>query len=199
MADIVEGLIASLKTVAAAPDDAPLSLTGDHYTSEALFQRECETYLRGAWHCLGREDEVPAPGDYFTTRLLNESIIVVRGDDGEIRALANVCRHRGMPLASGRGSARRFVCRYHAWSYGRDGALASAPRMPKERVAGCRLHGFRTEIWRGFVYVNLSGDAAPLACATHSMSAASSQTMLLGSTFTGRSPLSKASAEGFTR
>ncbi|MEM8755211.1 MAG: SRPBCC family protein, partial [Pseudomonadota bacterium] len=51
---------------------------------------------------------------------------------------------------------------YHAWSYGRDGRLASAPRMPKERVAGCRLHEFRSTIWRGFVYVDLSGEAPPL-------------------------------------
>ena len=111
---MTKALIASLKTIAAAPLEAPLSLTGAHYTDPALFAQECATVLRTGWHCLGREDEVPEPGDFFTTRLLNESIIVVRGDDGEIRALANVCRHRGMPLAAGRGSARRFVCRYHA-------------------------------------------------------------------------------------
>ena len=160
---MTEALIASLKTIAAAPQEAPLSLTGAHYTDPALFAEECATVLRTGWHCLGREDEIPNPGDYFTTRLLTEPLLIVRGDDGAIRVMANVCRHRGMPLVADTGNAKRFVCRYHAWSYARDGALASAPRMPKERVKGCRLHGFRTEIWRGFIYVNLSGDAAPLA------------------------------------
>ena len=162
---MADDLVASLKAIAEAPDEAPLSLSGAHYTDADLFARECETILSGAWHCLGREDEIPSAGDYFTIRVLNEPLLVVRGDDGEVRALANVCRHRGMPLAADAetGNARRFVCRYHAWSYGRDGALASAPRMPKERVKGCRLHGFRTETWRGFIYANLSGDAEPLA------------------------------------
>lgn len=158
-------LIASLKDIATAPDDAPLSLTGAHYVSKALFEHERATLLPQSWRCLGRADEIPAPGDYFATRVLDEPIIVARGADGEVRALANVCRHRGMPLVAddAAGSVKRFVCRYHAWSYESDGALASAPRMPKTRVAGCRLHEFRTETWRGFVYVNLSGDAAPLA------------------------------------
>ncbi|MEM7547575.1 MAG: aromatic ring-hydroxylating dioxygenase subunit alpha [Pseudomonadota bacterium] len=153
----------SLRAIAAAPADAPLSLSGCHYTDPAYFAHECETVLRTGWHCLGRTDEVPEPGDYFTVQLLTEPLLIVRGDDREIRVLANVCRHRSMPLVEGRGHEARFVCRYHAWSYRRDGALASAPRMPKERVKDCRLHAFRTEIWRGFIYVNLSGDAAPLA------------------------------------
>ena len=158
-----EELIASIKEIAAAPDDAPLSLAGRHYTDPSLFERECETVLRDAWHYLGREDEIPKPGDYFTTNLLTEPLLIARGDDDVIRVMANVCRHRGMPLVEGTGSEKRFVCRYHAWSYGRDGALASAPRMPKERVKDCRLHEFRSEIWRGGIYVNLSGGADPLA------------------------------------
>ena len=160
---MTETLIASLKDVAGAPDDAPVSLSGAHYTVQALFDHECATILRDAWHLLGRADEIPEPGDFFTTKLLTEPLLIVRGDDGEIRVLANVCRHRGMPLAAGTGNEKRFICRYHAWSYGRDGALASAPRMPKARVKDCRLHEFRTEIWRGSIYVNLSGDAPPLA------------------------------------
>lgn len=153
----------TLAAVAAAPDEAPLSLTGRHYADAAWFAAERAGVLRRGWHCLGRADEIPAPGDFFTTRLLTEPLLVVRGDDGEVRVFANICRHRGMILAEGAGSAHRFVCRYHAWSYGRDGALASAPRMPKDQVAGCGLHRFRSEIWRGFVYATLADEAPPLA------------------------------------
>ncbi len=163
MNERLAALAAELKAVAGAPAEAPLCLSGRHYVDPDLFAAECAGLLRRGWHCLGRQDEVPAPGDWFTTRLLGEPLLIVRGDDGAVRVLANVCRHRSMPLVEGKGTAKRFVCRYHAWSYARDGALASAPRMPKERVASCRLHEFRSECWNGFVYVNLSGDAAPLA------------------------------------
>ncbi|MEM7525820.1 MAG: Rieske (2Fe-2S) protein, partial [Pseudomonadota bacterium] len=157
------GALVELRAVASAPVEAPISLSGAHYTDPALFEAERDGLLHRAWHCLGRDDEIPAPGDYFTLQLLHEPLLAVRGDDGAVRVFANLCRHRAMKLAEGAGAAKRFTCPYHAWSYARDGALASAPRMPKDRVAGCRLHEFRTEIWRGFIYVNLSGDAPALA------------------------------------
>jgi phenylpropionate dioxygenase-like ring-hydroxylating dioxygenase large terminal subunit len=121
--------------------------------------------LAKGWHCLGRADEIPAPGDFFTLQLLDEPLVVVRGDDARIRVLSNVCRHRGMPLAEGRGSIKRFVCSYHAWTYGRDGALLRAARMENAGfdAAGCKLHGFSTRLWRGFIYASLYGDAAAFA------------------------------------
>lgn len=152
-----------LNDIAAAPMDAPLSLTGAHYTDPAFFAVERQGVLWNGWHCLGRMDEIPNAGDYFTAHLLTEPLLIARGDDGAVRVLSNVCRHRAMPVAQGAGTAKRFVCRYHAWSYGRDGALANAPRMPKDRLSGCGLPEFRSEVWRGFIYVNLSGVAAPLA------------------------------------
>src|SRR5690606_32578632 len=109
------------------PESDARCLPGKFYTCSDFFQFEVETFLKKEWHCVGRVDEVPAPGDFFTTHLFNEPLLICRGDDGEIRALSNLCRHRGMPLAEGRGSTRRFVCSYHAWSYGRDGKLSNAP------------------------------------------------------------------------
>ena len=105
----------TLQEVAGAPDDAPRSMPGAFYTDPALFAHETQTVLRSGWHCAGRADELPAQGDYMTLDLLGEPLLIVR-DGGAIRALANVCQHRGMPLVQGRGTAKRFVCRYHAWA-----------------------------------------------------------------------------------
>lgn len=152
-----------LQELAALPADRPMCMPGAFYTSQARFEHEAATVLRNTWQCLGRVDEIPEPGDFFTAHLLNEPLIAVRGDDEQIRVLANVCRHRGMPLAEGTGNAKRFVCSYHAWAYGRDGTLLRAARMKNAGFdqATCKLHGHNVHLWNGFIYVNLSGDAAP--------------------------------------
>ncbi len=159
----VSDIRAHLKAIASLPADRPMTMPGTFYTDAAFFDWEKDTVLRHGWHVLGRTDEIPEPGDYFCVQLYNEPLIVVRGDDGEIRILANVCRHRGMPLAEGRGNVKRFVCSYHAWAYGRDGSLLRAARMDNAGfdAKSCKLHGFNTVIWNGFIYVNLDATAAP--------------------------------------
>ena len=157
-------LVETIRTTAALPQEKAITLPGSAYTDVELFEYECHSALQSGWHCLGRCDEVPEPGDYFTTDLLGEPLLIVRGDDGVIRVLSNLCRHRAMPLAEGKGSAEKFVCSYHAWSYARDGALRSAARMKNTALdtKACRLPEFRTEEWRGFLYVSLD-DAPDLA------------------------------------
>ncbi|KMW58798.1 Rieske 2Fe-2S domain protein [Candidatus Rhodobacter oscarellae] len=152
----------TLQSVAALPEDRPMGLTGGFYTAAEQFAHESATVLRRGWHCVGRVDEIPDTGDYFTIQLLNEPLLVVRGQSG-IHALANVCQHRGMPLAEGSGNAKRFVCSYHAWTYGLDGALMRAPRMKNAGFdpKSCRLPEHLVQLWNGFIYVNLTGDAAP--------------------------------------
>ena len=90
----------TLQEFAALPMVAPWVCQA-HFTPHKNTMNETRTVLRSGWHCLGREDEIPNTGDYFTAQLLNEPLLVVRGDDGNVRVLANVCRHRGMPLAEG--------------------------------------------------------------------------------------------------
>jgi phenylpropionate dioxygenase-like ring-hydroxylating dioxygenase large terminal subunit len=150
-----------LHQIAALPADPPMTMPGAFYTCPERFADETRGVLRRSWHCVGRVDEVAEPGDFFTVQILNEPIIVVRGADGEIRALSNVCRHRGMPLAEGRGRANRFVCSYHAWAYQLDGALLRASRMRNAGFdpATCGLHQHNLQLWNGFIYVNLDGDA----------------------------------------
>ena len=121
----VERMCQIIAECAAAPDDAPIGLPGYFYTDSSFYSFECQTVLRRGWHCVGRVDEFAVPGDYLALSLLGEPLIIVRDGD-DIKALSNVCRHRGMPLAEGQGNANRFVCRYHAWAYGTDGALLRA-------------------------------------------------------------------------
>lgn len=151
------GLRRTLAACADAPADAPLGLPGRFYTSPAFFEHECATLLRTGWHCVGRADELPNQGDYLTLTLLGEPLLIVRDGD-KIRALANVCRHRGMPVAEGRGNAKRFVCRYHAWTYRTDGQLLRAPRMAHAGFdpASCQLGSFPVRVRFGFIYVCLT-------------------------------------------
>ena len=142
------------------------SLPAGFYVSEAFLEIEKEEIFRKEWICLGRVDEVSKRGDYFATQLLDEPLIVVCGQDDKVRVLSNVCRHRSSVIAEGKGNAKNFVCPYHAWTYATDGQLLRAPYMDQVAafdVKGCRLPELASEIWRGFIYVNLDGKAKPLA------------------------------------
>ncbi|MEM9044924.1 MAG: aromatic ring-hydroxylating dioxygenase subunit alpha [Pseudomonadota bacterium] len=152
----VTRMIKEMAECAAAPSDAPVSLPGRFYVDEAFFEYECQTLLRRAWHSVGRADELPNPGDYLTLTLLGEPLIIVRDGD-EVRALSNVCRHRGMPIAHGSGTTSRFVCSYHAWTYGTDGALMRAARMKNAGFdpKSCKLGAFACVVRMGFIYVCL--------------------------------------------
>ncbi|MEM9716876.1 MAG: aromatic ring-hydroxylating dioxygenase subunit alpha [Pseudomonadota bacterium] len=159
----MQSLSEQLQDIAALPPDKPMTMPGAFYTSQEQFEREAETVLRRGWHCLGRADEIPNPGDFFTAQLLNEPLIAVRQSDQDIAILANVCRHRGMPLAEGSGNTKRFICSYHAWAYDLDGALMRAPRMKNAGFDGknCGLHRHNMQLWQGFIYVNLDQTAEP--------------------------------------
>jgi phenylpropionate dioxygenase-like ring-hydroxylating dioxygenase large terminal subunit len=147
----------SLAALGALPNDAPRGLPGSFYTDPDFFTWEAETILRTNWHCLGRADEIPNVGDFYTLHLLNEPLLIVRDATG-INVLSNTCRHRGMPVAQGQGSAKRFVCSYHAWAYGTDGALLSAPRMKNAGFDSktCALPRFASFQRNGFIYANLA-------------------------------------------
>lgn len=143
---------------------AAQTLPGWCYTSEGRFREERETVLEQGWHCLGRSDELSDPGDYLTAHVLDEPLIAVRGQDGKVRVLSNICRHRAMPLAQGQGNIKRFLCPYHAWSYRLDGTLLRAPHMDNAGFdpKSCRLPEFPVFEWNGFIYVSLGAEAKPL-------------------------------------
>ena len=163
---ILETLKAELRALPGTPAEEAHTMPPGFFTSEAFFALEQEHLFRREWTCLGHESDIPAPGDYFTGELAGEPLIVCRDGDARVRVLSNVCRHRGNLVLQGAGNKRTFICPYHAWSYAPDGRLKTAPHM--DQVAGfdkasCRLPVFASEVWRGFVFVNLEGAAEPLA------------------------------------
>lgn len=137
------------------------------YTSEQFFDFEQEAIFRREWLCVGRAEQVPEPGDYFTVDLVGEPLVVLRDHQRDVVVLSTVCRHRAAIVVQGSGNCgRNLRCPYHWWTYGLDGRLLGAPEMhgtddfAKDAVALPRM---RTEIWNGFVFVNLDAEAAPLA------------------------------------
>src|SRR5690606_33217301 len=94
-----------------------------------------------------------------------ESIIVIRGDDDQLRAFTNVCRHRGARLMDGpSGCARKLVCPYHAWTYGLDGQLVGVPMKSDYPNLDPRKHGLAVvehEVFEGFIFVRLENDGGP--------------------------------------
>ena len=136
------------------------------YTSEAFYRFERLAVWMKEWIAVGRVEEIPADGDYFSITIAGEPIVVVRSER-EILAFSAVCRHRGMLLVQGSGNCKgRFVCPYHRWTYDRRGKLIGAPEMQgvetfkKEQLS---LPSLRVDIWCGIVFVNFDDKAAPLS------------------------------------
>ena len=162
----LDSLLDTLSEYLSLEDNECLSLPPQAYGSSALHDQELEKIFHHEWLCVGREEYVPAPGDYYSFNLLGDSLIIVRGQDNQVRALSNVCRHRYMPLVAGAGTTERFVCPYHAWGYDTLGQLIAAPHMEGSKrfqPEDCRLPQYRLESWNGFMFVNLDDDAPALA------------------------------------
>lgn len=142
------------------------TLPPECYTSEAFFEFEKDALFNREWLCVGREDWVKNPGDYFTVSHIGEPLIISRTKEGELKALSAVCQHRAMLVAEGHGNAKAFVCPYHHWTYGLDGRLVGAPAMSRTcsfNRDDVKLPELRTETWLGFIFVNFDADAEPLA------------------------------------
>jgi phenylpropionate dioxygenase-like ring-hydroxylating dioxygenase large terminal subunit len=145
---------------AVATQRAGHALSREFYCDAELFEREVRRLILPHWHCVGHHSQVRAPGDFFTTSLGGEPLLIVRGQDREVRALLNVCRHRGSRVCtqeSGHARGGVFVCPYHAWSYGLDGRLRAARHMPDDfdRVS----HGLKcvhTRVLEGLIFVSFA-------------------------------------------
>jgi phenylpropionate dioxygenase-like ring-hydroxylating dioxygenase large terminal subunit len=137
------------------------SLPAWTYDDPDFFRAEQEKVFARSWQVVCHLSDIAGPGDWHTFAFLGESVIVVRGDDGDVRAFTNVCRHRGSRLVDGdSGCARKLVCPYHAWTYDLDGRLTGVPQKSDYPGLDMRRHGLvpvEMEIWRGFVFVRLEG------------------------------------------
>lgn len=167
------GSMASRKLFARAREEIesghfalPLALFAD----EELYAAEMTRIFGRAWNFLAHESEVPNPGDYVLRHIGADPILVVRGDDREVRAFHAICRHRGMQICRAEaGNAERFVCPYHGWAYGSNGSLLGAPESQKvygnefSRKEWGLLPIPRTEARNGFLFGNLDPNAPVLA------------------------------------
>lgn len=155
-----------IQLVANRPIGDAVSLPFPSYHAIEVHQAEQASIFSQDWIFVGFEADIPNPGDYQTLVLAGEPIAVIRGSDNQLRALSNVCRHRGAVLLKGSGSLtkNRVSCPYHAWTYSTEGSLKAVPYPGEVNVnkeSHC-LPQFRLEHMFGMVFVNLSKHAPPL-------------------------------------
>ena len=131
------------------------------------FELEREAVFRRSWMQIGHVCELPSSGSFIRRELevLNASLLIVRGKDGQVRAFHNVCTHRGTQLVEeARGKRSAFSCPYHMWTFGGDGALISAPDFDSFGLdkKDCALKQVAVDICAGMIFVNLGKDPTPL-------------------------------------
>jgi len=155
MVDMIESLIAERRPGCTLPSR--------FYSDDAVYRADIAAVWRQGWLFAGHSCEIPKPGDYFTLQVDSDPILVVRGDDGAIRAFHNVCRHRGSIVCPDEaGHAGRLVCPYHQWAYGLDGRLIACRGMQddldKSQLGLAPVHAHDLE---GLIFISLSSNPAP--------------------------------------
>ena len=156
------------------PQSALLTtLGGTYYTSEAVFADEQTRIFEAMWMCTVRTAELAQPGQFRKVQVGRESVLVVRGRDGVLRAFLNVCRHRGAQLCTeDSGQVKRTLrCPYHAWTYGLDGKLVAAPNLGAlTDDTGAPIDRYRYGLtpvalteWLGYAWVCLADEPPPFA------------------------------------
>lgn len=151
------------------------ALPAAFYTDAASDALDRRAVFAHGWQLAAHASALTAAGDHVVTEIAGVPLLIVRGNDGVLRALHNVCRHRAGPLATcdGRG-AKRLRCKYHGWSYALDGQLLSATEMESAEdfdVSEVRLPEARVEVWQGLVCACLGASAPPLADVLQGMDA----------------------------
>jgi len=141
------------------------------YSDDEIYELEKERVFGKAWLFLAHESEIRDPGDYVVRRIVDDSFIVVRDEDGEVRVLFNMCLHKGMQVCrSERGNTSHFRCPYHAWTYKNSGALVGVP-FHRDAYGGeeglgrdgvSLLPAPRVAVYRGLIFASLDPDAPDL-------------------------------------
>lgn len=146
--------------------EKPVTLSTEPYISAEYAREERDKLWLKAWQMACREEEIPNVGDFYTYEIQDQSVIVTRTAENEIRAYHNACRHRGRRLTNGTGRASQFICPYHGWKWETSGKIAEVPGMPcwdgalsEDRLA---LKTLSVDVWGGFVFVNFDTECEPL-------------------------------------
>ncbi len=170
----VDDLVEQIRRNAEKPMESAVPLPAQTYLDPEFYAHEKSQVLRRDWNVIARVEQVPAAGDFITLDFLDEPIVVVRGDDDQVRVFSRVCRHRFADIVADRagnvpscGNLDHFECPYHMWSYRLDGELINAvdmTRSPGFDPARFNLVEVPSQIWQGFVFINLDGaDTVPLS------------------------------------
>jgi len=139
------------------------TLAGHYYTDPDVFAREQQHVFEQMWICAVRSSDLAKPGAFRKVQVGRESVLVIRGRDGGLRAFLNVCRHRGAQLCTEPSGElkRNLQCPYHAWTYGLDGRLVAAPnltKMPDVDRVEYGLHTVHLREWLGYAWVSLADE-----------------------------------------
>ena len=135
------------------------------YTSKKFYERERERIFFKFWNCIGHQSRVPEIGSYITFNFCGVPLIVVRGEDRQLRAFINSCPHRGSEIMEGEGTCRVIKCPYHAWAFELNGDLMATPLFEESATFRMADHGFKQiklDLWAGFMWINLDPDAQDL-------------------------------------
>ncbi|MHB8411088.1 MAG: aromatic ring-hydroxylating oxygenase subunit alpha [Candidatus Acidiferrales bacterium] len=158
LADIIAGYNAS------SPLAEAYTIPSSWYVDSRIAELENEAVFGRTWQAVARAEQVAEPGQFVTTDVAGEPIVVVRGADRELRAFYNVCRHHATGVVSdAEGRATNFRCPYHGWTYGTDGALKGTPDFDGVCDFDRSKNGLApasAAIWEKFVFVNLDAQAA---------------------------------------
>jgi phenylpropionate dioxygenase-like ring-hydroxylating dioxygenase large terminal subunit len=158
----------------AAEESAPVTIGVEAYISPEYARAERDRLWRKVWQQVGRVEELPEIGSYLTYDILDDSVIVVRTGADEFKAHQNVCMHRGRRLVdnpegakNARGRTRKsFVCGFHGWTYGLDGACVSVPERQDWQGAltpeNTHLRTVNVDTWGGWIWINMDPDCEPL-------------------------------------
>jgi Rieske 2Fe-2S family protein len=150
-------------TATSLPASLIPTLPGHYYTDPAVFSLEQSRIFETMWFCAVRSSDLPNPGSFKSVQVGRESVLIVRGRGGELKAFLNICRHRGAKLCTeDSGEVKRaFQCPYHAWTYGLDGKLIAAPnltKMPDIDRTEYGLVNVHLREWLGYAWVCLADE-----------------------------------------
>ncbi|HKX79838.1 MAG TPA: aromatic ring-hydroxylating dioxygenase subunit alpha [Novosphingobium sp.] len=147
------------------PDLGVEPIKASRYTDPEFFKKEVEHVFLKTWQYTCREEEIPNAGDTYVYEIVGRPLIVVRQEDGSIRAFENICLHRGRKLVNHDGCKKMFRCPYHGFTWELDGKFRPGPvawDFPAIEPDKFTLGEVRVETWAGFVFVNFDRDARPL-------------------------------------
>jgi choline monooxygenase len=143
--------------------DLALTLPASWYTDPDVYRREREPIFGRSWVLVGDDQQIPEPGNYFTEDVAGWQVFVRRRDDGGLVAFHNVCPHRAGPIVNeGCGHVGNLTCRYHGWAFAADGALLNARDFGATVPPDTALTRVQVASWRGFIFVCIDPDVAPL-------------------------------------